>query len=286
MPYHRWSLWFDGMEKELQLRLLRWAHAHWVSSQARYHDKRAKEHTHNRHALHKLSGALALCGVLLIIALVWNARYSFLETFRFKEIAEMAAPFGWLLGIALTLLFLGFWLFKGLQSACRAWMNFVVPTFRPPLYQSRHAKHLRMIGAFLAHLPFALLLGAGILAYSVRGRGESAAFLNAEALIEMASAILLLLGALLVGWTEKNLLSEQAYQYNAMASLYNAAQSRLDTYVKEAEKAHKENDAVTRDARIRQARQMLYDLGIEALDENAEWLILHRARPMEPIMAG
>jgi len=28
------------------------------------------------------------------------------------------------------------------------------------------------------------------------------------------------------------------------------------------------------------------ELGMEALDENAEWLILHRARPLEPVMAG
>lgn len=32
--------------------------------------------------------------------------------------------------------------------------------------------------------------------------------------------------------------------------------------------------------------QLLYALGKEALDENSEWLILHRSRPMEPVMAG
>ncbi len=31
---------------------------------------------------------------------------------------------------------------------------------------------------------------------------------------------------------------------------------------------------------------LLYNLGCEALDENAEWLILHRAKPLEPMLAG
>ena len=37
---------------------------------------------------------------------------------------------------------------------------------------------------------------------------------------------------------------------------------------------------------LRRIQLALYDIGSEGLAENAEWLILHRARPLEPVMAG
>lgn len=47
--------------------------------------------------------------------------------------------------------------------------------------------------------------------------------------------------------------------------------------------AHGEAEFIRHRERI---HQLLYALGKEALDENSEWLILHRSRPMEPVMAG
>ena len=40
------------------------------------------------------------------------------------------------------------------------------------------------------------------------------------------------------------------------------------------------------DARLAALQQLIRDVGLQALDENAEWLILHRSRPLEPVMAG
>lgn len=37
---------------------------------------------------------------------------------------------------------------------------------------------------------------------------------------------------------------------------------------------------------MREIQQLLYALGGEALDEDPEWLLLHRARPLEPVMGG
>jgi hypothetical protein len=315
MPYHRWNRWFCAVEMGLQLRLLRWTHAHWVSEQARYHHGRADEHAHNHHALHKLSGALALCGALQTVALVYQARWPFLKEAQSGEWGDLpknVAHFGKDACLALTLWFLILWLWKLLPKfnrefsprdalktilswkavsaaflpACRLFMNWVVPTPHPKLYQSRQARSGRMILAFLAHLPLATALGVFLIALAVTPSVGRKITPDPEALITILSGVFLLLGALLVGWTEKNLLSEQAYRFSAMASLFSAAKIRLDECLREAEEAHGRNDAFTRDERIRQAQQMLYDLGIEALDENAEWLILHRARPMEPMMAG
>jgi hypothetical protein len=33
-------------------------------------------------------------------------------------------------------------------------------------------------------------------------------------------------------------------------------------------------------------QEILFALGLQALNENGEWLILHRARPLEPVLAG
>jgi hypothetical protein len=42
----------------------------------------------------------------------------------------------------------------------------------------------------------------------------------------------------------------------------------------------------TRNRLVAEVQEILYQVGCEALSENAEWLILHRARPLEPFMAG
>jgi hypothetical protein len=42
----------------------------------------------------------------------------------------------------------------------------------------------------------------------------------------------------------------------------------------------------TRHRLVAEVQDILYQVGCEALSENAEWLILHRARPLELFMAG
>lgn len=102
----------------------------------------------------------------------------------------------------------------------------------------------------------------------------------------IAGGILLLAGALSVAWAEKNLHSEQAYQYNTMATLFHVASLRLDRELAALQASVDAGRPVERDESLRRVQALLFDLGKEALDENAEWLLLHRARPLEPVMAG
>jgi hypothetical protein len=51
------------------------------------------------------------------------------------------------------------------------------------------------------------------------------------------------------------------------------------------ERSAKGDDAGA-DEMIADIQAMLYELGRESLEENAEWLILHRARPLEPFLGG
>jgi hypothetical protein len=99
--------------------------------------------------------------------------------------------------------------------------------------------------------------------------------------------IYLVAGAMCIAWSEKQFDSEFAYQYGTMAPLFLAARLRLEPLVAELERLAGDERNRTEFERVRkEARDVLYDLGVEALDENAEWLILHRARPLEPVMAG
>jgi hypothetical protein len=100
------------------------------------------------------------------------------------------------------------------------------------------------------------------------------------------AGMLLLGGALSVAWAEKNLHSELAYQYNTMAILFESADQQLDKELAALEAAIEASDNPAQQASIQRIQALLFKLGQEALDENAEWLLLHRARPLEPVMAG
>jgi hypothetical protein len=80
--------------------------------------------------------------------------------------------------------------------------------------------------------------------------------------------------------------SELAYQYNVMAILFESADQQLDKELTALEAAIEASDKPAQQASLQRIQALLFKLGQEALDENAEWLLLHRARPLEPVMAG
>ena len=83
-------------------------------------------------------------------------------------------------------------------------------------------------------------------------------------------AILLVVAAgLLEGYADKAAFAEQAKQYQRMARLFDRATRMLDADLKEE--------------RLERAAELLRALGQEALNENADWVMLHRERPLEVI---
>jgi hypothetical protein len=97
----------------------------------------------------------------------------------------------------------------------------------------------------------------------------------------------LLAGALMLAWQERRFYSEEYRNYCSMRILYVAAKRRLDSILEELESPeNNRNQDWTRQRLVAEAQDVLYQVGCEALNENAEWLILHRARPLEPFMAG
>ena len=72
-------------------------------------------------------------------------------------------------------------------------------------------------------------------------------------------------------WMEQGGYEEQVRNYNRMAHVFGRAGKRI-----EADLAT--NDPRTAEARIKNARDGIYRLGIQALEENGDWLLLHRER--------
>jgi hypothetical protein len=121
---------------------------------------------------------------------------------------------------------------------------------------------------------------------------------NCEHLEMITTGTFLLAAGLAIAYAEKKRFSELAYQFNMMALLFTHADLRmtaeLATLKPLAESIERDRANVLVDGRSADARKFddklveiqnfLEALGKEALDEHAEWLLLHRARPLEPVM--
>jgi hypothetical protein len=79
--------------------------------------------------------------------------------------------------------------------------------------------------------------------------------------------ILIVLAAAFLGYSDKMVFSEQARSYQQMAFLFQIAENKLSQAIENKD----EDEAV----------EIIRELAHEALAENGDWLLLHRARPME-----
>ena len=121
-----------------------------------------------------------------------------------------------------------------------------------------------------------LFLASGVLALLPFGLWRSWSFFAGPAsypigsiyrITVVAIGMLLAAAAALYGYAEKTVLSEQARQYGRMAPVFRYAHTRLVDLLARGDLAR--------------AQAILLELGKEALAENADWLLLHRAQPLE-----
>jgi hypothetical protein len=82
-----------------------------------------------------------------------------------------------------------------------------------------------------------------------------------------AIGITALVGSFAHGYANVRAFGEHQKQYERMKDLFRDADEALDRAATSADTAR--------------ADRILFDLGCEALDEHADWLLLHRARPIE-----
>ena len=120
---------------------------------------------------------------------------------------------------------------------------------------------------------FAVAMGVAsvVLWMSMTGRseGEFIAGLAYDTVLELGYSILLILAGAITFYRERQGHSENARNYGRMSLLMTRAETLVSRH------------AGAPDLALR----LMRDIGIEALDENSEWLLAHRERPAGPILA-
>ena len=97
---------------------------------------------------------------------------------------------------------------------------------------------------------------------------------------------LALTGGVLCGaWMQVNFFEENLRRYASMAALFQAAGLRFDDYFHLPERVEPDQKAAAERQALANVQALLVAVGSEALSENAEWLITHRTRPLEPVSA-
>jgi hypothetical protein len=320
-PYFRWRRWFNALSPADRLAQLKSVVARWVrwdqrldpttrtdpdrqrmrkGSQAGYMEDRVHRLDRRERIWRRLGFDLALLGLVqAVIWLVWLGSPTWFES-DFWHGARVIAIVT--LGAFLVLWAGGaVWATGPVHRApeafprpergdgSRVWCGFVwarnvvhhhhwIPKAWP-----RRLRNALWAGQVAAIVGLLCLISAWI---CVDLGGCFDWFPNAATLWSLVYGSFLICGALAVAWAERNLLAEQARQFAAMSAMYQAAGRRLLGHLQEAEGALARGDRDDFEDRVRAVQELLYQVGLQALDENAEWLILHRSRPLEPVMAG
>lgn len=196
------------------------------------------------------------------------------------------------------------------------WVRGQLRYFVPNVIEMKHRGHLLHRWSF--GLASAGLFMAAVILGIHMVMQEAFYHSHGQHLLLLAMSLLLLSGASLLAYKEKILLSEETYQFSTMISLYHSLNLRMREWI--GEDCYPVGDAlVLRDDRkeinlriqeakrraawtvdpsatrhvalavpdlVRNMHEVLFIAGKEAMDEHAEWLILHRARPLELPMAG
>ena len=161
----------------------------------------------------------------------------------------------------------------------------LVPGSHPEGVLEPRGRLWRLGLSFLGHVPLSLVVLTVAIGVDTWVADTYKSWPPVEDLMIVSMGFCLVSGALAVAWAERNLLSEEAYQYNAMAQLFANGRLKMQRVLDGLE-GWVDSDPARFDEGVEEAQRLILSLGREALAENAEWLILHRARPMEPIMAG
>jgi hypothetical protein len=88
----------------------------------------------------------------------------------------------------------------------------------------------------------------------------------------LAIGILTAGAGFLLGYSKTKAIKEQIRQYGRMGSIFDLASKKFETFTCLSD--------------IKMAHTLIRELGEEALNENADWVILHRARPIEMPIGG
>lgn len=106
---------------------------------------------------------------------------------------------------------------------------------------------------------------------------------EAKNLLAITRNLLLASGTLCFAWSQMRFFSENIRRYEASAALFASARRRFLHLFCALRHHHAENNATAFAQALAEIHSLIHALGLEALAENAEWLMMHRARPHQPV---
>ncbi|MEQ1826286.1 MAG: hypothetical protein ABL921_10075, partial [Pirellula sp.] len=323
-PYDQWTRWFDKLATMTQVRLLEACLQGWIIDQENYFNSASEKKHQELHFWHRSGVLIALSGVATGACLVFlnllGHRLDLLQQ-HFEYAVVFIPVFGSVAFAIASTIRESRATQHSSANPFRNWFSssvFHVVSFMLP-YEDEHtsgeSKSLSIQNFFIG-LPTILLIAylgmvavAGIARFSVE-------IPDAFTLSSVLAGAFLLVGGLMIAWAEKQQLSETGYQFNTMATLFRCARIQFEKHLNDLRsldkalqrieleisklaghatetdeqlgklKEDREEFEKKRTRKAREIQDFIFELGREALDENAEWLILHRARPLEPVMAG
>ena len=257
-PYQQWAADFHKLTLREQLSTLSGVTRTWVEGQLAFYRKNARQ----AHSSHQLFHALGWGGVLaglchLVLLFIWRTWAVVLAPVTVVSLLALL-HYGWLRWRS----------GEGSTPKRGRWWQFAFALFPKPA--------VTQVAALVLAVTLPLPVGLARVPGHIPGL---------DALWIIVLGLVLAVGAVLIAWGEKSLYAEHARQDQSMRELFATAHRQLqgDLLAIRETIDTKPSEAP---AQIAQVQGLLFSLGKEALNENAEWLILHRARPLEPFVAG
>ncbi len=303
-----------------------WVRGHKTNAQSNYFQKARDEQIHLVHFWHKLGSILVLSGIALSVLQVAGAVVDVVSGGSCLEfLASLLCGYRlcWLLLIPVAAgIYLSVQRSSDPKWSLLSWLaHFLEHWFhtKDPAAYSRSDNPFRQQmrkNFVIMAIPAIILAGFVFLLAVLLSRWSYLPSVGNVTTI--LSAVLLVCGGLSIAWPEKNLNSELAFQYGTMLQIFQLTANHLEVKLQRlaeveaiasdrsaAEAFVRRNGFAGTDEELSQRiaavqsdandefrtlvtaiQEVLFELGQEALDENAEWLILHRSRPLEPVMAG
>jgi hypothetical protein len=283
-PHQRFQSAFLRTSPATQLALIQAVTTSWVVYQQQYHTRNREENRELLHACHKAGGLFGTGALAYTVLFLIYANDEGQALFRLLIDTGLAKA-----GVAVGAFLLLCWLPALSTAKVASIIHQLVPSHDPHVlaWRSRREKVLDYVRNIAVHIPGGLALfaislcGVSLLAdLSWTPDGTNCAIVAMSAFF---------LGAgLSVAWGEKKLYSENAYKYGSMAELFGNGLVQLEGQLEKMRRALTSNepDLACFYKERQKAQDVIFALGIEALNENAEWLILHRSRPTELVLPG
>lgn len=297
-PYERDAERFAAHDDAGQVILFRFVRCFWFQEQKDYFYKKAKSGRTLLKQCHGAGASLAMTGLLLVLFIMMGWHFP-----DWLPSSEDGLPVSSLLVSGLSLAFLlvsGFLPYARLESSKKRRMSFfqkVTFLMGEALNPDRLSKWTGKdqeavkekegfrIGPLVAHVIVSLCLIA-ITYSSALIMTRVLPGLQFDTVLLIAMGVSLISGALTLAYSERSLLSEETYRYAAMASMFYSADLRLQDLLESMAAAIASEDSEGIRKARREANDLFFAVGKEALDENAEWLILHRSRPLELVLGS